>query len=74
MYARRVKTFHPMFGTVNSWAGYDIPSELWTSLFRHGPQPLLPNLRTLHHEETRKSMVQTRELGNGPVDFSELLY
>lgn len=64
-----------MFGTAASWAGYEVPSDLWTSLFRHGPQPLLPKLRTLHHEETLESMVRTpREIGQGPIYFSELLY
>ncbi|KAL1948657.1 hypothetical protein VTO73DRAFT_10463 [Trametes versicolor] len=72
-YASRVKTFN-----VEDWAdaqlfsNYEIPFNVLVKLLQHGPQPLLPNLRSLRYPETHwYNHYEPGVAGRGPLYRSE---
>lgn len=74
-YASRVRELNTEGGNTELSHKHDIPFDVWSKLMHYGPQPLLPNLRSLHHSEIhRYNCCEPRLAGRGPVYRSEFLF
>ncbi|EIW62641.1 uncharacterized protein TRAVEDRAFT_17258 [Trametes versicolor FP-101664 SS1] len=74
-YASRVRALKTQGGNTQLFNTHDIPFDVWAKLMHYGPQPLLPNLRSLYHSEIhRYNCCEPRVAGRGPVYRSEPLF
>ncbi|KAL1948656.1 hypothetical protein VTO73DRAFT_10462 [Trametes versicolor] len=74
IYASRVKKLGPGLN-VSFFKSCDIPFDVWARLVLYGPQPLLPNLRSLSHTEVHLHNLDHPDIaGRGPLYRSEPLF